>query len=50
MDIQKMLEEYKDRVDVCSKINYSDRKTIKANNKAVNRMYSILKIIKNENE
>jgi hypothetical protein len=50
MDIQKILEEYKECADICSRINYADKKTINDNNKAVKRMYSILKKIKDENK
>jgi Txe/YoeB family toxin of Txe-Axe toxin-antitoxin module len=49
MDILQMLEDYKKCVDICSKINYIDKKTVIANNKAVKKMYSILKKIKIEN-
>ena len=50
MDIQKMLEEYRKCVDICSKIDYMDKKTINDNNKAVKKMYSILRKIKDEDE
>ncbi|MDR1179102.1 MAG: hypothetical protein LBK44_01245 [Spirochaetales bacterium] len=50
MNTQKMLEEYKACVDICSRIDYEDKKTINDNNKAVKRMYSILRKIKGENE
>lgn len=45
-----MLKEYRECVDVCSRIDYEDKKTIAANNKAVKKMYSILRKIKDENE
>ena len=50
MDIQKMLEEYTECVDICSKIDYMDKKTVNDNNKAVKKMYSILNKIKDENK
>ena len=50
MDMQKMLEEYRECVDICSKIDYMDKKTINDNNKAVKKMYSLLRKIKDEDE
>jgi len=50
MDLEKMMEEYKKCVGICSQIDYSNKKTINENNKAVTKMYSILNNIKNTNE
>ena len=37
-----MLEEYRECAEICSRINYHDKKTIKANNHAVDKMYRIV--------
>jgi hypothetical protein len=50
MDLEKMMEEYKKCVEICSKIDYLNKKTINENNKAATKMYSTLNNIKNTNK
>ena len=50
MDLEKSLEEYKKCVDICSKIDYANKKNINANNRAVKKMYSLLNEIKQNNK
>jgi hypothetical protein len=45
MTIVDLIEEYKSNAAICSRIDYNDRKTVGANNRAVKRMYEILSII-----
>ena len=49
MDIAKLLNEYEKCVEICSKIDYSNKNSVKANNKAVTKMYSILNKVKDDN-
>jgi hypothetical protein len=37
-----MLEEYRKCAEICSKIDYSNRATIRANNRGVTKMYKIV--------
>jgi hypothetical protein len=48
MTIVDLIEEYEKMVQICNRINYSDKKSVKNNNKAVKRMYQIVNIIKEE--
>lgn len=43
--IEELINEYKENVFICRQINYNDKKSIKLNNRAVDRMYRIINII-----
>jgi hypothetical protein len=46
MQIDKVINEYKICAEICSNIDYSDKISITANNKAVTKMYKLLNDIK----
>lgn len=48
MNLIELIEDYKKMVQICNSIDYSDKKSVKNNNKAVKRMYQIVNIIKEE--
>ena len=48
MTLQDLIKEYKDQATISSKINYSDNKSVNANNIAVKRMYEIVNVIKSK--
>jgi hypothetical protein len=50
MDLENLLEEYYKCVDICFKIDYTNKKTISDNNRAVKKMYAILNEIKQNNK
>src|SRR5690349_5861259 len=43
--LAELIEHYIKQVDITSKIDYLDKKTVRANSKAVNTMYEIVKLI-----
>ena len=45
MDYDKLIEEYKKLPQICEQIDYSDKKSVRANKKAVKRMYEIVGLI-----
>jgi hypothetical protein len=47
MDYDKLVEEYKKLPQICEQTDYSDKKSVRANNKAVKRMYEIVGLISN---
>ena len=47
-DIDELINEYKKMTFICSQIDYSDMRSVKCNNKAVDRMYEIVNLIKKE--
>jgi len=42
MTLQELINEYKEQAIICSKINYSQKKSINANNITIKRMYEIV--------
>lgn len=44
-NIEKFITEYKEMAFICSQIDYSDKRSVRRNNKAVDRMYEIINII-----
>lgn len=46
MNAVELIEEYKRLVRICFEIDYSNKKSVKENNKAVDRMYQIVILIK----
>jgi len=48
MTIVGLIEEYEKMVEICNNINYSDKTSVRNNNKAVKRMYQIVNAIKVE--
>lgn len=48
MTLPELIKEYKDQAIISSKINYSDDKSVNANNIAVKRMYEITNVIKSK--
>src|SRR5687767_14058551 len=46
MTLSDLIEKYKKQVSICSRIDYSDMRTVKANNRAVKEMYSIIELLK----
>ena len=49
MNIENLIEDYKRQTKICSEIDYSDKASVKKNNKAVNRMYQIVELISESN-
>ncbi len=45
MEIDNLIEEYRNLPKICAKIDYADKKSVKANNKAVSRMYKIVDLL-----
>ncbi len=45
MNLQELIKEYKEQAIICSKIDYSDKKSVNANNDAIKRMYEIVNFI-----
>jgi hypothetical protein len=45
MTLEKLIEEYKAQPKICSRIDYLDKKTIRANNNAISKMYKIVDAI-----
>lgn len=50
MNIDDLIEDYKRQTKICSEIDYSDKNSVKKNNKAVNRMYQIVELISESNK
>ena len=48
MTIDQLIDEYKQMASVCHNFDYTDKKAVKRNNKAVSRMYYIVHAIKGE--
>jgi hypothetical protein len=48
MPLTNLIDEYKSLAEVCAKIDYSDKKSIRNNNKAVGRMYKIVEKIRDD--
>lgn len=48
MTLEALIDEYKQMTSICYNINYQDKKSVKSNNKAVDRLYQIVDKIKNE--
>ena len=44
--LNELIEEYKRNTLICSKVDYADKKSVQANNKAVSKMYQIVNLIK----
>ena len=42
MNLDELISEYRSQTEICAAINYSDMATVKRNNRAVSRMYSIV--------
>ena len=45
MTLKELIDEYKTLPNICLQIDYSDKKSVSANNKAVDRMYQIVSIL-----
>jgi hypothetical protein len=45
MEIDKLIAEYKEQAAICAKTDYADKKSVRQNNKAVDRMYAIVTTI-----
>lgn len=45
MEIDKLIVEYKEQAAICAKTDYADKKSVRQNNKAVDRMYAIVATI-----
>lgn len=45
MTLDKLIDEYKTLPKICASTNYADKKSVEANNKAVDRMYEIVSLI-----
>ncbi len=45
MNLQELIKEYKEQVVICSNIDYSNKDSVKSNNKGVDRMYQIVDTI-----
>ena len=45
MTLDKLIDEYKTLPKICASTNYADKKSVKENNKAVERMYQIVSLI-----
>ena len=45
MTLDKLIDEYKTLPKICALTNYADKKSVKANNKAVDRMYEIVSLV-----
>jgi hypothetical protein len=50
MELNELLEEYKQMATICNNIDYSNKKSVASNNRAVTRMYQIVEKIKTEFE
>jgi hypothetical protein len=48
MTIQELIETYKEQVSICAQVNYLDKKTVKANNDAVKKMYKLIETLKGD--
>lgn len=48
MTIDKLIEEYKEMTSICNQIDYSYKKAVNKNNKAVDKMYQIVNTINSE--
>ncbi|WP_299155913.1 hypothetical protein [uncultured Christiangramia sp.] len=49
MKIELLIEEYKKQAKICSEIDYSNKMSVKKNNRAVKRMYQIVESISLKN-
>jgi len=45
MTLDKLIDEYKTLPKICASTNYADKKSVKENNKAVDRMYEIVSLV-----
>lgn len=45
MEIDKLIEEYKGQAVICAQTDYADKKSVRQNNRAVDRMYAVVTII-----
>lgn len=48
MNLDQLISDYRSQTEICEAINYSDMATVKRNNRAVSRMYSIVEQISKE--
>jgi len=46
--LDELIDHYRQQVEITSKIDYLNKKTVRENNKAVNVMYEIVELIKNK--
>ena len=46
--LASLIDEYKEMAQICYHIDYSNKKSVKNNNKAVDRMYQIVNIINSD--
>ena len=45
MNIESLIEDYKKQTKICAEVDYAERRSVKKNNKAVDRMYQIVALI-----
>ncbi len=48
MNLQELIEEYKDKAIICSKTDFSNTQSVDENNSSVKRMYEIIDLIKSQ--
>lgn len=48
MTLNELIEEYRQMASICNNIDYSDKKSVKRNNRAVSRMYEIVHKLRKE--
>jgi hypothetical protein len=48
MDIERIIEEYHNQTKICALTDYSSKKSVKAHNSAVKRMYEIVELLKGD--
>ena len=49
MNINELKLEYLNLTKICAEIDYSDKKSVKRNNSAVNRMYEVMNLLSKRN-
>lgn len=45
MKLKALIDEYKQMVSICNNVDYSDKNSVRNNNKAVDKMYNIVQTI-----
>jgi hypothetical protein len=48
-EIENLIKDYKKQTKICFEIDYSNKSSIKKNNKAIKRMYQIVELISKNN-
>ena len=48
MTLEELIETYKQQISICAQVNYLDKKTVKANNEAVKKMYTLIETLRDD--